>query len=394
MCVVDANTGLCTTSGAVNYYYGADGVRVAKWYGQWGGSGGSLLEEYVYDLEGHEISVHNSSGTIRNELYARNGRHVATWASSTLTMNFADWQGTERVRSNPGGTEICTDTPYGMNMTCSGLSDTSGMHYTGLQYDAETAMSHAQNRQLPMQLGRWLNADPGGLQAAKLDDPQTWNMYAYVRNNPMTLTDPTGLRGTVAQGGPPFCDAGTWDGCTQPSLAQSFAWNVVDEERDAEAAAWEMAQNTTPTIKGVAADCPGCTSEKKAAIAAEKAAIGQTRGAAKKGKYEEFGGWVITKNGKNFTYTVPVTFGSPEHFHQDNVTVPEGYAQVAVYHTHPDPNSMGEGLSPGDMGWANRNQMNIYVGMSYSGNVRQYVPGKTQNNGLNGVSGDLIYTVP
>jgi hypothetical protein len=76
------------------------------------------------------------------------------------------------------------------------------------------------------------------------------------------------------------------------------------------------------------------------------------------------------------------------------VTIPTGYAQVADYHTHPDPSSVGEGFSTGDMARAERNQMNAYVGMSYSGNVRQYVPGKTKDNGLNGVSGDLIYTIP
>ena len=45
-----------------------------------------------------------------------------------------------------------------------------------------------------MQIGRWLTADPSGKGAAKLDDPQTWNLYAYVRNDPMTLTDPSGSR--------------------------------------------------------------------------------------------------------------------------------------------------------------------------------------------------------
>jgi hypothetical protein len=33
-------------------------------------------------------------------------------------------------------------------------------------------------------------------------------------------------------------------------------------------------------------------------MAAEKAEIGSTRGAAKGGKYEEFGRWVISKDGK------------------------------------------------------------------------------------------------
>jgi RHS repeat-associated protein len=38
--------------------------------------------------------------------------------------------------------------------------------------------------------GRWLSPDPLG---GHLEDPQTLNKYAYVRNNPTSLTDPTGL---------------------------------------------------------------------------------------------------------------------------------------------------------------------------------------------------------
>jgi RHS repeat-associated protein len=54
--------------------------------------------------------------------------------------------------------------------------------------------------------GRWLSPDPGGLKAVRLDDPQTWNMYAYARNNPTTLTDPTGLvvQGQDPQGHAPY----------------------------------------------------------------------------------------------------------------------------------------------------------------------------------------------
>jgi RHS repeat-associated protein len=40
--------------------------------------------------------------------------------------------------------------------------------------------------------GRWFSPDPIGKAAVQLADPQTWNMYAYVRNNPTTLTDPNG----------------------------------------------------------------------------------------------------------------------------------------------------------------------------------------------------------
>jgi len=40
---------------------------------------------------------------------------------------------------------------------------------------------------------RWLTPDPGGEKVVTLADPQTWNMYSYVRDNPLTRTDPSGL---------------------------------------------------------------------------------------------------------------------------------------------------------------------------------------------------------
>jgi hypothetical protein len=41
--------------------------------------------------------------------------------------------------------------------------------------------------------GRFLSPDPSGLAYANLFNPQSFNLYGYVQNNPLTNTDPTGL---------------------------------------------------------------------------------------------------------------------------------------------------------------------------------------------------------
>jgi len=59
--------------------------------------------------------------------------------------------------------------------------------------DSISSADFALNRMYRYDQGRWLTPDPGGVNVVRLDDPQTWNMYAYVANNPTTLTDPSGL---------------------------------------------------------------------------------------------------------------------------------------------------------------------------------------------------------
>jgi uncharacterized protein RhaS with RHS repeats len=41
--------------------------------------------------------------------------------------------------------------------------------------------------------GRFVSPDPLGMMVANPADPQQWNLYAYVRNNPLAYVDPTGL---------------------------------------------------------------------------------------------------------------------------------------------------------------------------------------------------------
>jgi RHS repeat-associated protein len=45
--------------------------------------------------------------------------------------------------------------------------------------------------------GRWPSPDPAGLLAVDASNPQSWNRYAYVLNNPLAMTDPTGMDGAV-----------------------------------------------------------------------------------------------------------------------------------------------------------------------------------------------------
>jgi RHS repeat-associated protein len=63
--------------------------------------------------------------------------------------------------------------------------------FTGQARDPEAGFDYFNARRYHDRLGRFGTSDP--VFANALLDPQQWNRYAYARNNPLSLTDPSGL---------------------------------------------------------------------------------------------------------------------------------------------------------------------------------------------------------
>lgn len=71
-------------------------------------------------------------------------------------------------------------------------ANTTRQHFTGYEKDSESGLEFAQNRYYSSKFGRFTTVDPM-MASGDVRDAQSWNRYAYVRNNPLNLTDPLGL---------------------------------------------------------------------------------------------------------------------------------------------------------------------------------------------------------
>jgi len=112
------------------------------------------------------------------------------------------------VSATPESVESAYDLTFWMDSSMMALA-VCASRYTGKERDAESGLDYMEARYYGSSMGRFLSPDPI-LSSAHDDDPQTWNKYAYARNNPLKYSDPTGLdfslgcakdNGTTCQGG-------------------------------------------------------------------------------------------------------------------------------------------------------------------------------------------------
>jgi RHS repeat-associated protein len=80
---------------------------------------------------------------------------------------------------------VCTTGPQSTTNT-----PPSPSRNTGKERDAESGLDYFGARYNSSSMGRFMSPDPLG---GDLTNPQSLNKYAYVLNNPLTNTDPTGL---------------------------------------------------------------------------------------------------------------------------------------------------------------------------------------------------------
>jgi RHS repeat-associated protein len=102
------------------------------------------------------------------------------------------------VQTDAGGAieDACASLPYGDALSCIGPTFTTEHHFTGKERDTESGNDYFGARYYASTMGRFLSPDWSATEEpvpyAVLGDPQSLNLYAYVRNNPLSRTDPNG----------------------------------------------------------------------------------------------------------------------------------------------------------------------------------------------------------
>jgi RHS repeat-associated protein len=182
------------------YVYDADGRRVQKTSTVGNPSDPAGAWIFFYDQAGRWVQKFNSPGNtqVEGNIYA-GGRHVATVGGGT-NFSHSDWLGTERFRTTYAGAacESIASLPFGDGLTTTSPQygacyHPSPLHFTGKERDSESGLDNFGARYDSSSTGRFMSPDPLYIEAHRLADPQRLNLYAYARNNPVNLTDPTGL---------------------------------------------------------------------------------------------------------------------------------------------------------------------------------------------------------
>jgi RHS repeat-associated protein len=169
---------------------------------------------YQYDGNGRRVTKAAASGNTTTYVYDASGELAAEYditpqsAQCTTCYLSNDHLGSVRLVTDSSGQVISRHDylPFGEEIGGGYAGRTPGLgfgtaegvtqRFTGKERDSESGLDYFGARYYGSALGRFTSPDwsdkPEPVAYANLNDPQTLNLYGYVRNNPLAHSDPDG----------------------------------------------------------------------------------------------------------------------------------------------------------------------------------------------------------
>jgi RHS repeat-associated protein len=383
----DAENRLTNTAG-FTYVYDGDGKRLIKCAGTYPSCSSGTL--YWTGTGSDALAESDLSGNLTAEYYFFQGMRVVRkdLPSGQIHDYMNDPLGTARMVVTPVNASTVTIDedadyyPYGGEIVVSGSSAATKYKFTGKERDTESGLDNFGARYFTSSMGRFMTPDwaarPTTVPYAVFGDPQSLNLYNYVRNDPVSRADPDGHYDDKCGGGDKKCEKGVnkFDKQVQKDLkskdpkvrAAAAAWGtrgdhngigvkfVTQQQMDADA-------HTAPGFKTDAMVTPGVTADHKLTVNAEfseslsGSSLGQT--VAHEGSHIEDDATFVNSynsttgkyfSGANFTHfdTEFQAFeaGSGVKSYSEFQRGPKGYQQLQDYIYRAYPNADDLVFSP------------------------------------------------
>jgi RHS repeat-associated protein len=222
ICAV-ASTPFAGMTAMTGYLYDGGGTRVAKgtitsWSCDAAVNGFHTINDYVLGLGGEQVTEMGTDTTVTDTgmTTGLTWQHANVWAGGKLLgtydkdglhFYFDDTLGTRRAQTDYAGVieQSCSSLPFGDALNCVNPSQSTYFvsliaptehHFTGKERDAESGNDYFEARYYSSAMGRFMSPDWAAKEEpvpyAKLDNPQSLNLYTYVGNNPLIHIDADG----------------------------------------------------------------------------------------------------------------------------------------------------------------------------------------------------------
>lgn len=195
-----------TSGGGGAYAYDGEGKRVKRTLA------GGQTWWYVYGIGGELVAEYLSTApsVVKKEYGYRGGQLLVAWdadksGNDQMKWLVTDHLGSTRMEADKSGSLAGMRrhdyAPFGEEMTAGirsnpqygYVSSNVRQKFGSKERDTETGLDYFGARYFASAQGRFTSIDPIIFTSVRGLDPQSLNLFSYVRNNPLKLTDPNGL---------------------------------------------------------------------------------------------------------------------------------------------------------------------------------------------------------